>query len=275
MLLMRSGFTAYYDLQDDSGVRHFAGQRPGCWINTIAADGLALIPEASAGCICLFQITCSLALEPRADHYRWGIYSAGGSNTPVRHLAVNLGGPGDMRDAEGTLWLGYPRPSLPSDRDAMGLALDMQVEFETGGGYLDHETEARTIAGTDPRQIDASYARGLKRCILPLRGDTDGPAEYIIRLHFPLPEDLPANQTGFDIKLQGTTVTKGFDPKQAAEGPHRSASLEFPGIRVDRNLEIELVCRDDAGEPAPVLSGLEVLCTNEVETAPGAVAHAP
>ena len=68
MLLMRSGFTAYYDLLDDSGIRHFAGQRPGCWINAIAADGLALIPEASAGCLCLFPITCSLALEPRKDH---------------------------------------------------------------------------------------------------------------------------------------------------------------------------------------------------------------
>jgi outer membrane protein assembly factor BamB len=62
MLLMRSGFTSYYDLQDDSGIRHFAGHRQGCWINAIAADGLALMPEASAGCLCLFQITCSVAL---------------------------------------------------------------------------------------------------------------------------------------------------------------------------------------------------------------------
>ncbi|MGD8501810.1 MAG: PQQ-binding-like beta-propeller repeat protein, partial [Phycisphaerales bacterium] len=91
MLLMRSGDTAYYDLLDDSGIRHFSGQRLGCWINAIVADGLALMPEASAGCICLNPITCSLALEPRVGHDRWGIYSAGGSNTPVRRLAVNLG----------------------------------------------------------------------------------------------------------------------------------------------------------------------------------------
>ena len=63
--------------------------RPGCWINTIPADGLVLQPEASAGCLCLFPIMCSVALEPRPDHYRWGIYSAKGSNTPVQQVAVN------------------------------------------------------------------------------------------------------------------------------------------------------------------------------------------
>ena len=50
MLFMRSGFTSYYDLRDDSGIRHFAGQRLGCWINAVCADGLAAVPEASAGC---------------------------------------------------------------------------------------------------------------------------------------------------------------------------------------------------------------------------------
>jgi hypothetical protein len=133
MIVMRSGFTAYYDLHDDSGIRHFAGHRPGCWINTIPADGLVLQPEASAGCICLFPIECSIALEPRPDHYRWGIYSAKGSNTPVQHLAVNLGAAGDLRAPEGALWLAYPRPKLPADRAAMGFALDLTVEFFPGG----------------------------------------------------------------------------------------------------------------------------------------------
>jgi len=61
MLFMRSGFTSYYDLRDDSGIRHFAAHRLGCWINAIPADGLVLAPEASAGCVCLFPIICSLA----------------------------------------------------------------------------------------------------------------------------------------------------------------------------------------------------------------------
>ena len=265
MLLMRSGFTAYYDLQEDSGIRHFAGQRPGCWINAIAADGLALIPEASAGCLCLYPITCSLALEPRPDHYRWGIYSAGGANTPVQHLAINFGAPGDMRDAQGTLWFGYPRPTLPADRAAMGFSFPVQVELLPGGEYVCCDGEAEAIARTDRPRPAASYAKGFKRCILPLRDDADGPAEYTVRLRFPLPEDREAKKISFDVKLQGNIVAKAFTPAQTAEDSQPPACLEFSGVHVDRNLEIELICSGDPAsrESAPVLSGAEVLCTSK------------
>jgi hypothetical protein len=248
MLLMRSGFTAYYDLYEDSGIRHFAGQRPGCWINAIAADGLALIPEASAGCICLYPITCSLALEPRPDHYRWGIYSVGGANTPVQRLAINFGAPGDMRDPQGKLWFAYPRPTLPSDRQTMGFSPDLQVELLPGGQYLRNETESAVPA---EQRIRTSYAKGMKRCILPLRGDTDGPAQYTVRLHFPAPEGGSATRP-YGVKLQGNSVAEAVDPANT------STPLEFPGVRVDRDLEIELI---GPGDAAPVLSGLEVICT--------------
>jgi len=255
MLLMRSGFTAYYDLHEDSGIRHFAGQRPGCWINTVAADGLALIPEASAGCLCLFPITCSLALEPRKDHYRWGIYSAGGAATPVRHMAINFGAPGDMRDPKGILWLAYPRPSLPADRNAMGLALDLNVEFLPGGKYVAHSGAPEPMTGPDQLHVASSFALGVKRCVVPLRGDADGPGEYTVRLYFPPPA---AGKTTLDVKLQGSIVAKAVDPAQSAEGA-QAMSLEFTSIRVDRNLELELI---GSGGLVPALSGLEVLCTD-------------
>ena len=254
MLLMRSGFTAYYDLLDDSGIRHFAGQRPGCWINAIAADGLALIPEASAGCLCLFPITCSLALEPRKDHVRWGIYSAGGSSTPVRRLAVNFGAPGDVRDSQGTLWLAYPRPGLPSDRSAMGFSFDLKVEFLPGGKYVSHGGAPERMAQPDQIHVASSFAQGVKRCVVPLRADADGPGEYTVRLYFPTPAESAAGKMTFDIKLQGNIVAKAGDPARS----NQAAPLEFTGIRVDRNLEIELI---GSGGPAPALSGVEVLST--------------
>jgi hypothetical protein len=255
MLLMRSGFTAYYDLHDDSGIRHFAGHRPGCWINTIAADGLVLQPEASAGCICLFPIECTVALEPRPDHYRWGIYSAKGSNTPVQQVAVNLGASGDLRAPQGTLWLAYPRPKLPADRAAMGFALDLKVEFFSGGEYVSHAALSPTATGL-PCPIRSSFAQGIKRCTLPLRGEADGPAEYTIRLYFPPAANSGADKATFDIKLQGNVVAKAFNPGQAEQG----ASLELTGIRVDRNLEIEFVRADEKVMPA--LGGFEAICTS-------------
>ena len=48
------------DLDSDAGTRHFAGHRLGCWINAIPANGLVLIPEASAGCVCLFSIAATI-----------------------------------------------------------------------------------------------------------------------------------------------------------------------------------------------------------------------
>ncbi|MBT3379736.1 MAG: PQQ-binding-like beta-propeller repeat protein [Lentisphaerae bacterium] len=38
--------------------------RPGCWINTIPAGGVVLIPEASSGCTCGYSVQTSLALYP-------------------------------------------------------------------------------------------------------------------------------------------------------------------------------------------------------------------
>ncbi|MEK6249865.1 MAG: PQQ-binding-like beta-propeller repeat protein, partial [Planctomycetales bacterium] len=73
MIMFRSGFTGFMDLEQDAGVRHFAGHRLGCWINAIPANGLVMIPEASAGCVCLFSIASTVVLEPREARRPWAI----------------------------------------------------------------------------------------------------------------------------------------------------------------------------------------------------------
>jgi len=262
MLFMRSGDTSYYDLIDDSGIRHFSGQRLGCWINAIAADGLALMPEASAGCICLHPIICSLALEPRADHERWGIYSAGPTSGAVKRLAVNLGAPGDRRGSDGQMWFGYPRPALPRDRAAMGFSFELQTEFFEGGGYFRQNSETESVSGADDSWIFSSCARGLKRCVVPVLGAGDEPADYTVRLYFAELENARAGSRIFDVKLQGETVLAGFDLSREADGSHKALVKEFLGVRVTRDMEIELVPSGNATAPAsemPILSGIEVI----------------
>jgi len=272
MLFMRSGFTGYYDLLDDSGIRHFAGHRLGCWINAIPADGLALMPEASAGCACLFPIMCSVALEPRADYERWGIYGTGGSNTPVQHLALNLGAAGDRRDAAGTLWFGYPRPSLPSDRAAMGIAFAVKTEFFDGGGYDRRNTEAAPVAGTDTPWVYSSCARGLKRCVVPLLSEGDKPAQYTVRLHFTDFDNAEAGKRVFDIKLQGKVILENVDIAGQAAAAGKAVVQEVAGIGVERDLEIEFVAK--GGETTslstmPLLCGVEILRETQVADAGG------
>lgn len=53
-----------FDLQSGENRPLSVATRPGCWINTIPAGGMVLIPEASAGCTCPYPIQTSLALRP-------------------------------------------------------------------------------------------------------------------------------------------------------------------------------------------------------------------
>ncbi|NQU23526.1 MAG: PQQ-binding-like beta-propeller repeat protein [Candidatus Nealsonbacteria bacterium] len=67
-LLFRAGNPVLMDLTREKGGRgaiyRLSPSRPGCWINVIAAAGLVLVPEASAGCVCPFSLQTSMALAP-------------------------------------------------------------------------------------------------------------------------------------------------------------------------------------------------------------------
>ena len=140
-----------------------------------------MIPEASAGCVCLFSITSTVVLEPREDRHAWGIYSATGADTPVKHMAVNLGAPGDRRDQNGVIWFGYPRPRSAGRLEYM---FDLKPKFATGGSFDGGKSESVKVVGTESPWVYASQARGLSRLELKLLGKDDRPARYTVKLHF-------------------------------------------------------------------------------------------
>jgi hypothetical protein len=253
MMFFRSGFIGYYDLYEDSGTKHFAGQRLGCWINAIPSNGLVVIPEASAGCVCLFSITSTVVLEPREDRSpAWGIYSASGSATPVKKLAVNLGAPGDRRDRLGRLWLAYPRPATVG---RMEFVFDIKPKLLPGGEFVARNEESLAVENTTVGWIYSSQARGLARCELPLIGKDDSPAEYRVTLHFAeLQADAKPGERVFDVKLQGETVAAGLDVAEVASGVEKALTREFRRVKVKDNLVIELV--PVKGEP--ILAAIEV-----------------
>jgi len=143
-LLFRSWDIACYDLLGDFGTVHFEGQRRGCHINFIGANGLLLIPEASSGCMCPFPILCTVAFKERSLNREWGTYSCFGAPKPVKRLSVNLGAPGDRRSKDGTLWLAYPRPF--SGR--LSLPLDVKISFLPGMGYSRKNEDLMELAGS-------------------------------------------------------------------------------------------------------------------------------
>ncbi|MBI5775087.1 MAG: PQQ-binding-like beta-propeller repeat protein [Verrucomicrobia bacterium] len=264
MMFFRSKSTAFYNLDQDEGTEHFAGQRLGCWINTIPANGLVMIPEASAGCVCLFSIAATIVFEPRENRMNWGVYSASGMSTPVQHMALNLGAPGDRRDAHGKLWLGYPRPS---SRAGIDLPLSLKPVFATGGDYFVFNEASFPVANTDTPWVFSSGARGLTRCELPLLGKGQKAETYTVRLYFTALENDQPGQRVFDIQLQGRTVKKGFDLVAQAGGAMKAFMAEFHGIPVSENLVVELVPAQAGADAAhqPLVSGIEVLRTNAKE----------
>ncbi len=252
MIMFRSGATGFMDLEQDAGIRHFAGHRLGCWINAIPANGLVMIPEASAGCVCLFSIASTIVMEPREARTPWAIYSSVGTKTPVRHLALNLGAPGDRKDAHGTVWLSYPRYKAYQET-SLDVKLDLQPKFRSGGGYEAVNENALTINSDQPEWLYTSWAQGLEKITLPLLGKDDKPAKFTVQLHFANVRDKDEGAT-FDVQFNGETVVKGVK-LDAAGKEAASVVSEVKDVAVTDHLTIALV----SSNGTPLLNAIKVL----------------
>jgi outer membrane protein assembly factor BamB len=265
-LFYRSASTAFYDLKRDRGVTIFGGYRPGCAISLIPACGLLLSPEAAAGCTCSYPIRCTVVLKRKpARTQPWTVFVSPGPIRPVKHLAVNLGGVADMKDAEGTVWFGYP--SAKTDRYThfpnYGIKLDLKADVLPGKGYFTHDFKGQQIPGTDRPWLFTSGCQGLRRCELPLIDPEAGQPDttYTVRIGMRAPAADRPGQRVFDIKLQDQMVLSDCDICQLADGAGKAVVKEFTGIPVRDSLVLELVAKQTqpADATAPVINFIEVL----------------
>lgn len=253
-LLFRCETIGYYDLAGDHGVVRFGGQRPGCWINFVPAAGLILIPEGSSECVCPFAIQCSLALYPRQANRGWGDFTVRKPLSPVKHLAVNVGAPGDRRDRQGTLWLAWPRKGM------LGSDVDLWMPYwGPSEKFYHHRLDAMKIDGTGRSWIYTSGSRGLEKLGFRLIDEGQPPAKYTVRLGFAEPEPLQAGQRVFHVWLQGKQVLKDFDVVREAGGPRRAIIKQFRDVEVSDVLRLELTPSGDAITRPPILCGLEAI----------------
>lgn len=165
--VLRSGTLAFYDLDDDSGMRYFGGVRPGCTISAVPAQGLVFAAEASSGCNCNYNFKTTLALAPASQrrHEDWAMFTAPLTPAALLHTGrFNLGAPGDRRDDQGGLWLQYPRAPTYSNRT-------MPVPVELSGTMLNHyrvNADRVPISGTDRPWLYASGIEGVEKIRLQL-----------------------------------------------------------------------------------------------------------
>ena len=265
MLTFRSRYTSFYDLNEDIGAKHFSGHRTGCWINAIPGNGLVSVPEGSAGCVCLFSVSSTIVMEPRAERKDWHIASSVGAITPVKELHLNFGAPGDRRAPDGTAWIAYPRPT-PERLTSLDLVFDAKVAFEKGGGYVSHNADTIDVKSAKaPTWVYSSWGAGVLMSRIPLLGSGDAPAKYTVRVHMAAPEpkgkqaaaEKPAERL-FNLRLQGKVVAD-----EIRIGPNDTTPkvLEFKGVEVTDVLTLEQFSKIKNPEATqlPVLNAVEIV----------------
>lgn len=258
MLLFRSGATGFADLNADEGIRHFGGHRLGCWINAIAAEGLVMIPEASAGCVCQFSIASTIVLEPRAPRRPWTIYSAVGNLTPVEHLSIMLGAPGDRKDAHGRVWFSYPR-SAPYKETSLDVKFDLHPEFAEGGAFANVSEQLVQHVASETPWIYQSWANNLRKLSIPVLGADDPPAKYLVRLHF-AELRAGAGETNLTVRIQGAAEARDVDVNLAASSGETVTPtiVDTADVPVAANVSIELIGRNGV----PFVNAVEIIRQN-------------
>ncbi|OGV77424.1 MAG: hypothetical protein A3K19_12560 [Lentisphaerae bacterium RIFOXYB12_FULL_65_16] len=256
LLMFRSGSFAYYDLLNDYGTVHFGSVRPSCWINYVAAGGLLIMPEGGSGCVCPYSLQCTTVFSNRPTAPQWGQSSLLGDTLPVRRLALHFGAPGDWRDANGGLWLAFPRPA----RERLVFDFKLDQAWMAGGGNFTRYTEPAGQPAAAKSQLLMAGARGVRRVSIPLVGEPDGTALYTVRLTFSAdPNDTPGSRV-FSLKLQDQPVADKIDVAAEA-GTGKSLTREFTGIKADSAVTLELGTPATTPKPEqmPLLHGVEMV----------------
>jgi hypothetical protein len=184
----------------------------------------------------------------------WSLYISNGPITPVQHLAINLGAPGDKKGNDGTIWFGYPRPGSKT-----GLKFDINEEIMEGMGYYSYDSKNVVIKGTDEPWLFTNGCVGLKKCIIPLIDDLLGeePGIFTVRLGL-----IPSStRRKFSVKIQGQMVFENLDILKEAGSVNQAIIKEIKGVAVENGLTIEFVSAnaDPDRNQAPVINFIEIL----------------
>ena len=259
--LLPLGFTGFYDLTADVGTQHFAGHRLGCWINAIPANGLVMIPEAGAGCVCLFSIESTVVFEPREPRRPWAIYSSVGKLTPVQapgrstsaHRAI-VAMPTD------NVWLTYPRPK-PYHETGLEANLDLEPSSPTAAATRASTKRLTRLPGAETPWLFTSAAHGLATLSVAAGARERSTGEYTVKLYFTDLDNAEAGQRVFDVELEGNRMDKQLDIAALGDGKGKPVVREYKDVEIDRKLTLRLVPSTDADSlnELPVLSAVEVI----------------
>ncbi len=253
LLTFRSGAAGYFDLATNSGTGNIGGFRSSCTANLIPADGVLNAPDYTRTCTCSYQNQVSLALIHMPEAETWTFQPDKLQDQLADRVGINLGAPGDRRDASGTLWLEYPTVGGPSPK------VEVQVEAAQAAGdvkWFRQHSSLVSAAGLD--WVAASGGEGIRSVLLAIYNRER--RTYTVRLHFSEPQAVAVGERRFSVALQGTEVLPELDIMAEAGEANRGIVKEFTGIAVQHSLRIELgASGKEPSKLLPILCGVEII----------------
>jgi len=287
LLTFRSASAAFVDLTRGQGTASIGGFKSGCTSNLIIANGVLNAPDYTRTCICSYQNQTSLALVhmPEVVHWAFDYYAFPSAVTPVKHVGINFGAPGNRYAENGTLWLEFPSIGGPSPD------IPVRAKYEDPQWFRHHSSRVKG----DYNWIVASGVTGLREVSIrmflqpgrnaskvdafdkhigkiptwpeeQIQGVFEKPRPYTVRLYFAEIEEYGIGRRLFNVSLQDRQVLEAFDIIKEAGGANRPVVKEFKGINVKDDLRVTLapvmdlaIPNGTAGQAGPLLCGIEII----------------
>jgi outer membrane protein assembly factor BamB len=249
LLTFRSGAAGYLDYCRDGGTGNLGGFRSSCTNNLIVAGGVLAAPDYTRTCTCRYQNQTSLALIPMPEAEEWTHFGPSPGKGPVRRLGLNLGGAGDRRADNGTLWIEYPSVAGKSP------TVPVELKATRPEWFRRHSSQ---VAGP-LNWVAASGVKGVESLKITLDRIPEQERSYTVRLVFVEPDGLGPCRRLFHVRLQGQELLHDLDVAREAGGPWHALVKEFHGVRVLGSLHVRLVPTASAERGETVLCGVEVI----------------
>ncbi len=246
LLTFRSGAAGFYDLENDSGTGNFGGFKSSCTSNLVPADGVLNAPDYTRTCLCAYQLQTSLAFVHMEEADSWTFNPAESMRLPLKSVGLNLGAPGDRRDADGILWLDYPVIGGPSPE------LTVSTEPAEPDWFLRHSS---LIAAESATWIAASGAKDLRSLKWNVTGLAT-PGTYRVRLVFAKPAEGTSGGGHLAVTLQGEVSVDINDSDDADGGV---IVKDIPGVVVGDTLHVTLTPAAGGSDGGPKLCGVALI----------------
>ncbi|MFT5466332.1 MAG: outer membrane protein assembly factor BamB [Verrucomicrobiales bacterium] len=249
LMTFRAADAGFCDLES-GGTSRLTGFRSGCRNSLIPAGGVLNAPNFAFGCSCGYSLFTSLALinTPESDLWTYSSLSLG--DGPLKRVGINLGGRGDRKADNGTLWMDYPNVGGASPKLPIKLA----------GADLDwFRLPSTQIDGDGLKWVAASGANGLESITVPVivgkEGETAKSRTFTVTLSFVEPADGKTGDRIFDVLVQGKTAIAGLDVWKETGGSQRLLVKEIRGVQADSEILISFAAKTGRS----TISGVEVI----------------